>query len=95
MVNSEPEYRAANIEAKALTEFCDKADEVKKEWKAGGWFLPSVPWWDRPGQHLAHRVPVQAEHPGGLPNAHTFHHAPTGGLARTAPRGTFITPSID
>ena len=29
----------------------------------------------RVGQHLAHRVPVQAEHPGGFPNAHAFHHA--------------------
>ena len=25
---------------------------------------------DRVGQHLAHRVPVQPEHPGGLPDAH-------------------------
>ena len=37
MVNSEPEYRAVDIEAKTLTEFCDKADEVKKEWQAEGW----------------------------------------------------------
>ena len=29
----------------------------------------------RVGQHLAHRVPVQAEHPRGFPNAHPFHHA--------------------
>ena len=41
------------------------------------------PWWALPrvalgrgiGQHLAHRVPVQVEHPGGLPNAHPFYQA--------------------
>ena len=27
------------------------------------------------GQHLAHRVPVQAEYPRGLPYAHPFHQA--------------------
>ena len=37
MVNSEPEYRAVDIDAKTLTEFCDKANEVNKEWKAEGW----------------------------------------------------------
>ena len=26
------------------------------------------------GQHLAHRVPVQTEHPGGFPDAHPLHH---------------------
>ena len=40
-----------------------------------GWVLASLPWWCRVGQHLAHRVPVQAKHPGGFPNAHPFHHA--------------------
>ena len=40
-----------------------------------GWVLAPVSWRRRVGQHLAHRVPVQAEHPGGFPNAHPFHHA--------------------
>ena len=43
--------------------------------RLSGWFLPSVPWRYRVGQHLAHRVPVQTEHPGGFPNAHPLHHA--------------------
>ena len=42
---------------------------------SAGWFLASVPWGRRVGQHLAHRVPVQAKHPGGFPNAHPLHHA--------------------
>ena len=42
---------------------------------SSGWFLAPVPWRCRVGQHLAHRVPVQAEHSGGFPNAHPFHHA--------------------
>ena len=37
--------------------------------------LAPVPWRYRVIQHLAHRVPVQAEDPGGFPNAHPLHHA--------------------
>ena len=40
-----------------------------------GWVLAPVPWRYRVGQHLAHCVPVQTEHPGGFPNAHPLHHA--------------------
>ena len=36
--------------------------------------LSPVTRWRRIGQHLAHRVPVQTEHPGSLPNAHPIHH---------------------
>ena len=36
--------------------------------------LPPVVRRDRVGGHLAHCVPVQAEHPGRLPNAHAFDH---------------------
>ncbi len=34
----------------------------------------------RIGQHLAHRVPVHAEHPRGLPLAHPFHQAGSANL---------------
>ncbi len=37
--------------------------------------LPRVALGRRIGQHLAHRVPMQAEHSGGLPNAHPLHQA--------------------
>ena len=37
--------------------------------------LPCVALGRRIGQHLAHRVPVQVERPGGLPNAHPLHQA--------------------
>ena len=41
---------------------------------AAGRILPPVALRDRVGGHLAHRVPVQAEHPGRLPDAHPLHH---------------------
>ena len=37
--------------------------------------LPRVALGRRIGQHLAHRVPVHAEHPRGLPNTHPLHQA--------------------
>ena len=37
--------------------------------------LPRVALGRRIVQHLAHRVPVQVEHPGSLPNAHPLHQA--------------------
>ena len=37
--------------------------------------LPRVALGRRIGQHLAHRVPMQAKHSGGLPNAHPLHQA--------------------
>ena len=58
------------------------------------------PWQDlspaaqrhRVGQHLAHRVPVQAEHPGGFPNAHALPRRPAA-PERTSPLNTSIAPS--
>ena len=44
---------------------------------APGRSLPPVARRRRVGQHLAHRVPVQTEHPGGFPNAHPLHHHPS------------------
>ena len=38
-----------------------------------GWPLARVALGRGIGQHLAHRVPVQAEYPRGLPYAHPFH----------------------
>ena len=35
----------------------------------------TIPGRRRVLQHLAHRVPVQSEHPRRLPSAHTIHHA--------------------
>ena len=35
----------------------------------------TIPGRNRVLQHLAHRVPVQSEHPRRLPSAHTIHHA--------------------
>ena len=45
--------------------------KLRSPWRA----LASVTGWNRIGQHLAHRVPVQAEHPGGFPNAHPLRQA--------------------
>ena len=42
--------------------------------RAPRWALSPVARRHRVGQHLAHRVPVQAEHAGGFPNAHPLHH---------------------
>ena len=44
---------------------------------AAGRVLPPVARRRGVGQHLAHRVPVQAEHPRRLPDTHAFdHHRP-------------------
>ena len=55
-----------------------------------GWVLPPVTWRYRPGQHLAHRVPVQAKHPGTLPERSSLPPYRPGERARTAPHGTSI-----
>ena len=60
-----------------------------------GWVLAPVTWRYRPGQHLAHRVPVQAKHPGRFPNAHPFHHTGPANARVQLHVGTSITPSKD
>ena len=54
----------------------DAVDDARKGLKFGParWHLSPVARRDRVGQHLAHRVPVQPEHPGGSPDAHALHH---------------------
>ena len=47
---------------------------VGRELGLPGRILPAITRRDRIGQHLAHRVPVQTEHPGCLPHAHPLHH---------------------
>ncbi len=57
--------------------FQDRVDHAGEGLQLGpaGRTLAPVTGRHRVGQHLAHRVPMQAEHPGGFPNAHAFHQA--------------------
>ena len=73
----DPLRRVALLPGNLVVSFQDGGNYPGEGRKLGsaGWFLASVPWGRRVGQHLAHRVPVQAKHPGGFPNTHPFHHA--------------------
>ena len=54
----------------------DPVDDTSEGLQLGtpGRSLSPVPRRDRIGQHLAHRVPVQAKLSGDLPNTLTLHH---------------------
>ena len=56
--------------------FEDAVDDTHERLKFGPtrWDLSPIARRGWVVQHLAHRVPVQPEHPGSLPNAHAFHH---------------------
>ena len=74
----DPLRRVALLPGNLAVSFQDGVNHPGEGLKLGpsGWVLAySVPWPYRVGQHLAHRVPMQTEKPGGLPNAHPFHHA--------------------
>ena len=73
----DPLGRVALLPGNLAVSFQDGVNHPGEGLKPGpaGWVLASVSWGRRVGQHLAHRVPVQAKHPGGFPNAHPFYHA--------------------
>ena len=52
----------------------DDPGEGGSSFGAPGRVLPPVARRHGVGQHLAHRIPVQPEHPRRLPNAHAFDH---------------------
>ena len=56
--------------------FQDPVDDAGEGLQLGapGRILSPVTRRRRIGQHLAHRVPVQTEHPSRLPDAHPLHH---------------------
>ena len=72
----DPLRRVALLPGNAQVRLQDPVDDAGEGLQLGlpGWILPPVAWRDRVGGHLAHCVPVQAKHPGGLPDAHPFHH---------------------
>ena len=69
--------RVALLPGNSAIAFQDRVNHAGEWLKLGSpWrTLPPVAWRYRVGQHLAHGVPVQAEHPGGFPNTHALHHA--------------------
>ena len=73
----DPLGRVALLPGNLAVSFQDGVNHPGEGLKPGpaGWVLASLSWGRRVGQHLAHRVPVQAKHPGGFPNAHPFYHA--------------------
>ena len=68
--------RVALLPGNPVILFEDAVDDTREglEFGPARWDLSPVARRRGIGQHLAHRVPVQTEHPGSLPDAHALHH---------------------
>ena len=68
--------RVALLPGDLMVLFEDPVNDARKGLQLGapGCSLPPVTRRNGVGHHFPYSVPVQPEHPGGLPNAQTLHH---------------------